>query len=86
MANAQTKLNKKGLAHMAALAAVCRQLWTKACEFDGIESSASFVVFSEGNPFVPFREKAVTELMRAKQEYAAGGYVGLTIEGGKAVL
>lgn len=28
-----------------------KQLWTKACEHDGIEPSNTFVVFSKANPW-----------------------------------
>ena len=28
-----------------------KQLWTKACEHDGIEPSSTFVVFSKANPW-----------------------------------
>lgn len=28
-----------------------KQLWIKACEFDGIETTAVFAVFSKANPW-----------------------------------
>lgn len=44
-----------------------KQLWNKACEFDGIDPESKFVVFSKANPWVPAYNRAVmyaTKFMR----------------------
>jgi hypothetical protein len=43
-----------------------RALRLQALQHDGIEDSA-FVVFSKDNPFIPAYNKAVTELLVARQ-------------------
>ena len=75
---------KHAAKHLAAMAGTVRQLWKQACQHDGIDPSASFVVFSDGNPYRGFYNSAVEELMRDSADYQAGGYVGMTIVGGKA--
>ncbi len=85
MASFQKKINKGGQAHITACAQAAKALWEKACEHDSVELGASFVVFSDENPWVPLRDKALREYWTAKREYQAGGYVGLRIENGRAV-
>ena len=75
----QHQINRTGQRYIDGLKAVCRELWIKACEFDGIPSESKFVVFSDGNKFVPFYDKAHNQLMEAISQYKAGGYVGLKI-------
>jgi hypothetical protein len=65
--------------HISNLAHVVRQLYGQACAYDGIDAGASFAVFSEANPYVPFYDNAFQEYQDTKREYAAGGYVGLRI-------
>lgn len=38
-------------------------LWNKCCKFDSIEADASFVVFSDENPFVNGYNIAIGNLM-----------------------
>lgn len=47
---------------VAGCKAVVVDLWAKACNFDGVEASASFVVFSADNPFVKRYQFAVGNL------------------------
>ena len=75
----QAKINRQGQKYINGLRVTARQLWIKACEFDGIPSESKFVVFSDGNKFVPFYDKAHNQLMEAISQYKAGGYVGLKI-------
>lgn len=80
----QERLNKHGQMYIAGLANTARQLWVKACEADGIPPESKFVVFSDGNRFAVFYNLAVGQLLEARSEYAAGGYVGLRIVNGRA--
>ena len=75
----QERINKHGRDHIAGLANTARELWRKACEFDEIDPSSKFVVFSPENKFATFYNLAMGELFTARREYAAGGYVGLEI-------
>jgi len=79
MAKLQERLNRQGQAYISNLAATARQLWLKACDFDAIPPTTSFVVFSDGNKFAQFYNTCMARMFEARQEYAAGGYVGLTI-------
>ena len=56
-----------------------KAVWTKACEHDGIDPAASFIVFSEDNPFAKFVDAAQKNYQAALAEHQAGGYIGLTI-------
>ena len=80
----QEKINQQGEDYINTLKRIVRGLWVKACEEDGIDPTAKFVVFSKENKCVPFHNKATRRLQEAEKEYAAGGYVGLKIEDGKA--
>lgn len=60
-------------------AAVWRAAYSAACRHDKIPEDIKFAVFSDQNPFVQFVDKAAKELFARRQEYAAGGYVGLEI-------
>ena len=75
----QHQINRTGQRYIDGLKAVCRDLWRKACEFDGIPSDSKFVEFSEGNRFAEFYNKAMIQLLEAQAQYKAGGYVGLKI-------
>ena len=77
--NIQEKINRRGQEHIASLQATVHQLWAKCCEAEGIPADSKFVVFSNDNEFLPFYDKALAQLWQAQAEYAAGGYVGLTI-------
>jgi len=79
VANKQEALNKRGQEYIASLQAVVRELFIKCCEVDGIPPDSKFVVFSDDNKYLPFYNNAVIQLMEAREQYAAGGYVGLTI-------
>ena len=76
----QRKINRQGQQYIASLEATARQLWVKACEFDGIPADSKFVVFSKENKFARFHNTAMCHLVEARAEYAAGGYVGLQIK------
>lgn len=78
--NTQEQINKQGQEYIAGLQAAVRQLFIKCCEVDGIPIDSKFVVFSDDNKYLPFYNKAVQELLEAREQYAAGGYVGLTIK------
>ena len=55
-------IEQAGFAHIADVRAAVKQSWLKACEHDGIDPTAAFIVFSDNNPFMPFYNKAMTEL------------------------
>ena len=80
----QEQLNRKGQQYIIGLATAVSDLWHKCCEFDGIDPGAAFVTFSKRNPYQGFYNRAVAQFVRAKTEYACGGYVGLQIVQGKA--
>ena len=82
----QERMNMGGQAYIAGLANTAKALWVKACEHDGIPPDSSFVVFSDDNPWVPLRDKAMRGYWAAKREYQAGGYVGLRIQNGRASI
>jgi hypothetical protein len=65
-------------------AAAWRSAYRAACRHDGMPEDTQFAVFSAGNPFVQFVDKAATMLFEMQQQYAAGGYVGLTMKGNRA--
>lgn len=69
----------EGRKFIAGMARTVKALWAKACEFDGIPVDSTFVVWSEGNKFAPFYERAMTQYLDACREYEAGGYVGVRI-------
>ena len=79
MAKLQERMNKQGLKYIAGLENTVRALWQKACEFDGIQFEAKFVVFSDGNKFAGFLNNAQLQLIEAREQYRAGGYVGLSV-------
>jgi len=56
-----------------------RAVWAKACEHDGIDPAASFVVFSDDNPFAQFVNIAQRNYQTDLAEYQAGGYIGLKL-------
>jgi hypothetical protein len=65
-------------------AAVWAAAWRAACKHDRIAETAKFVVFSDDNPFVQFVDAAAREMFARIAEYQSGGYVGLTINRGRA--
>jgi hypothetical protein len=69
----------EGRKFIAGMAATVKQLWVKACEADQIPPGSQFVVWSEGNKFAPFYERAMAQYLDACAEYEAGGYVGVRI-------
>ena len=71
---------------VAGLENTLRACWRHACEADGIEPSATAVVFSDGNRFVPFLSIIRRQLEEARAALGNFGYGGLVIEGGRAVL
>ncbi|MFH1031165.1 MAG: hypothetical protein V1767_01140 [Chloroflexota bacterium] len=79
----QEKINEQGQKYIAGLKATAGILWIKACEFDNIPPDSKFVVFSDENKFAKFYNQALLQMEEAKNQYAAGGYVGLTIGKGK---
>ncbi len=70
---------KSGLEYIAGLRATCKAVYQSALKHDGMPSDTKFAVFSDDNPFVPYHDKAMSELWAAMREYQAGGYVGLRI-------
>lgn len=74
------------LARVTGLENTLRACWRHACEADGIEPTASAVVFSEGNRYVPFLSIIHRQLEEARAALTHCGYGGLVIEGGRAVL
>lgn len=75
----QEQINAAGQKYIAGLAATAKELWRKACEYDGIPPDAVFVCFSKENPYADFYNRVMGQLQEARQQYAAGGYVGLSI-------
>lgn len=77
-----------GIKYVEDVAATVRACWVRACEADGIDPAAPFVVFSDGNRIAPFYNRAVTMYLDGLRDYAAHGYVGLHVGGalGRAEL
>jgi hypothetical protein len=75
----QEKINTQGQDYIAGLENTVRQLWIKCCQDDKIPINSKFVVFKRENKFVPFYDTAVRQLLAARAQYRAGGYVGLQI-------
>lgn len=80
----QEKINKQALKTIATWRNTVAVCWRRACEEDGIDPTAQFVVFSEDNKFAAFYNNAVQQWHQAQEEYRTGGYVGLIIKVGKA--
>ena len=81
------KIEQRGREHIASLQSAISDLWQAMCKEDGIEPNSMFIVFSDGNTFTPFYDKAVQQLQEAKIAFQpGGGYVGLRIKNGKAML
>ena len=81
------KIERAGFKRIADLEYAVRQSWKAACKHDGIEPGSKFVVFSDDNPFVKFKDAAQRELWEARAMHVpGGGYVGLTIKNGRAVI
>lgn len=74
----QEKLNRQGQAYIAGLAATAKVLWRKACEADDMPPDTKFAAFSKDNKYAKFYNITMTQFMEARQQYADGGYVGLT--------
>lgn len=68
-----------GLKEIQAIRNTWRAAYQSALRHDGMPEDTNFAVFSADNPFVPYAEKAYSELCRMIEEYRAGGYVGLRI-------
>lgn len=45
-----------------------RELWQKACEFDGVDSTSSFVVFSDRNDAAREYNRAMNAILTAKRQ------------------
>lgn len=59
----KAEIKKLDASHsVAGCKAVVADLWAKACSFEGVEASASFVVFSAENPFAEGYHFAVSNL------------------------
>lgn len=43
-----------------------KQLWVKACEFDGIDPTSKFVVFSDSNPWAKKYNQALIAFTLAR--------------------
>ena len=57
-------------------------IWLKMCEHDGIDPTATFVVFSDDNPYKVFYNSALRqyqETLAVVSQGPGGGYVGLKI-------
>jgi hypothetical protein len=70
----------EGRKYLARLRATVKACWARSCEADGIPVDSSLVVWSDGNKFAPFYERAMTQYLDACREYEAGGYVGVRIQ------
>ncbi len=68
-----------GREEISKAAFACQRAWQSACRHDHIDPRAKFVVFSAGNPFVQFVDRAWTIYRETLASYQAGGYVGLTL-------
>jgi len=80
-------IEQAGFRRIADLKYAVKRTWESACKHDGIDPAASFVVFSDDNPYKPFCQLAMQEYLEAKRNHVpGGGYVGLTIKNGKATL
>jgi hypothetical protein len=73
----QAQLNRLGQQHIASIREAVRATWVRACEYDGIDPSAPFVVFSDDNPHREPYNALVEKLFEMQAQYRAGGYVGL---------
>lgn len=80
------KIVQQGRGHVAQLEAAVLACWKRACEHDGIEPSARFVVFSDDNPHAKAYNDVMGKYLEARTAWAAGGYVGLRIKKGRATM
>ena len=69
----------EGRKYIARMAATVKACWAAACKADDIPVDSTFVVWSDGNKYAPFYERAMTQYLEACAEYEAGGYVGVRI-------
>jgi hypothetical protein len=69
----------QGQKFLAGLKFAWSRAFSAACKHDGIPADAKFVEFSDTNPYRKFVDRAAQQYFEAKREYAAGGYVGLTM-------
>lgn len=79
----QEKLNKSGLEYIAGLAAASARLWELACAEEGIPADTVFAVFGDDNRAARLLNQVRRQLVEARGQYAAGGYVGLSMGRGR---
>ena len=46
-----------------------KELWLKACRFDGIDPNSKFIVFSDKNPFTEKYNRAMSLYLMAEEYY-----------------
>ncbi|MBD3263787.1 MAG: hypothetical protein GF375_01640, partial [Candidatus Omnitrophica bacterium] len=46
-----------------------KELWKKACEYEGIPVDSKFVIFSKDNPYNEAYNRAMTQYMKVKKEF-----------------
>ena len=84
--DAVEKLDRLAAATVHCWAATYLRVWESACVHDGIDPASPCVVFSEGNPFAPYVERAFAQWQEARAGSRAVGYTGLEIKDGQAVI
>ena len=80
------QLDRNGDAAILGMAATVATLWRRCCAHDSIDPNSLCVAFSEGNPYAPYYDKALGMLREMQAARRAVGYVGLTMENGRAGL
>jgi hypothetical protein len=75
----QEELNAGARRYIEAGEYTARKLWEAACKHDAIPPDSKFVVFSKTNPFASMLNQARIQVEEARIQYAAGGYVGLSM-------
>lgn len=78
----QEKLNRQGQQHIINLAHTIRQLWRKMMQDLCLPKDSKFADADllKTSKYHQFYDKALSQYWQAKDDYANGGYVGLTIK------
>ena len=84
----QEKLNKLGQRHIQDCRQMVKNIWETMCREDDMPEGSKFVIFSEETlaKYGRFYNQALNRLTEAQVQYRNGGYVGLRIVNGRAVV
>lgn len=62
------------------MGATAKVLWERCCQHNGVRPDSFMVIFSDGNPFVPFYRKALEQFLEMRAACAVHGYTGLSMQ------